>query len=90
MLILERVNDFFVADRFSKEDITYTAKLLGIPLNDIDLTTYKNKIPADHQASILKLLDYKPFDQNAIEWLFEAFPIDLYGSFKKQHSKELQ
>ncbi len=60
---------FFVADRFRKEDIAHAAKLLGISLGDIDLTTYKKKIPADHQSSILKLFDYKPFDQHVIEWL---------------------
>jgi len=60
---------FFVADRFRKEDIAHAAKLLGISLDDIDLTTYKKKIPADHQSSILKLFDYKPFDQHVIEWL---------------------
>lgn len=60
---------FFVADRFRKEDIAHAAKLLNIPLNDVDLTKYRKKIPADHQSSILKLFNYRPFDQQTIEWL---------------------
>jgi TnpA family transposase len=60
---------FFIVSRFREEDIHYAAKLLDIQVSDVDLTTYKKKIPIDHQTSILKLLDYRPFNNETIEWL---------------------
>ncbi|MBY0533767.1 MAG: DUF4158 domain-containing protein [Rickettsiaceae bacterium] len=59
---------FFVINRFRKEDIEYTAKVLGISLQDIDFSQYKKKIPTDHQITILKLLEYRPFDGDALQW----------------------
>lgn len=60
---------FFVVNKFRQEDIGYAAKLLGISLRKIDFSQYKKKIPTDHQDAILKLLDYKPFDENIELWI---------------------
>lgn len=60
---------FFVVNRFRQEDIEYAARLLGISLRKIDFSQYKKKIPIDHQDAILKLLDYRPFDENIELWI---------------------
>ncbi|MBW8308281.1 MAG: Tn3 family transposase [Candidatus Paracaedibacteraceae bacterium] len=60
---------FFLVSRFREEDIHYAAKLLDIQISEVDLSTYKKKTPIDHQASILKLLDYRPFNNQVIQWL---------------------
>ena len=62
-------NRFFTVNRFREEDIYYVARFLNIQISDIDLTGYKKRIPLDHQTSILRLLNYRPFDQETIEWL---------------------
>lgn len=60
---------FFVTNRFRQEDIAYAAKILGIPLNQINFASYTMKIPHDHQIAILELLDYRPFDEGMSSWL---------------------
>lgn len=60
---------FFMVHRFRQEDIEYVTKVLGISPNVVDLTQYKKKIPIDHQVVILKLLDYRPFDERACQWI---------------------
>lgn len=60
---------FFVVNRFRQEDIEYAAKLLGISLRKINFPLYKKKIPIDHQHAILKLLDYRAFDENVELWI---------------------
>ena len=53
---------FFITNRFRQEDIEYAAKLLGVPLSKVNLSKYKERIPAYHQKTILKLLEYKSFE----------------------------
>jgi hypothetical protein len=60
---------FFVVNRFRQEDIEYAARLLGISLRKIDFPQYKKKIPIDHQHAILKLLDFRSFDENVELWI---------------------
>jgi len=60
---------FFFINRFRQEDIEYTARLLGISIQDIDLSCYKKKTPIDHQKKILEMLDYKPFNDEIYVWL---------------------
>lgn len=43
--------------------------ILGVPLRAVNFSHYKKKIPIDHQAGILKLLDYKPYDENVCQWI---------------------
>lgn len=59
---------FFVANRFRQEDIEYAANLLGEPPAEINFSKYKERIPAYHQTIILKLMEYKPFDEVS-HWL---------------------
>lgn len=59
---------FFVANRFRQEDIEYAARLLGIPIRKIKLSKYKERIPAYHQKTILKLLEYKGFEDEC-DWV---------------------
>src|SRR5215204_5072294 len=40
---------FFIITRFGQEDIEYAAKILGVPLSEVNLLNYKKKIPIDHQ-----------------------------------------
>lgn len=58
---------FFVVSRFREVDIYYAAKMLNIKISKVNLSTYKKKIPADHQKLILKLLGSQPFDIHALE-----------------------
>lgn len=44
---------FFVINQFSKNDLKYAANLLNLAVNEIDITQYKNKTPANHQGIIL-------------------------------------
>lgn len=60
---------FFVSAKFHQEDIEYAATKLGISLRSINLSQYKKKVPIDHRAIILKLLDYRPFDETARQWV---------------------
>jgi hypothetical protein len=60
---------FFVVSKFRKEDIEYVATTLGIPLRTVNFSQYKKKTPIDHQAIILKLLDYRPFNEIACQWV---------------------
>jgi TnpA family transposase len=60
---------FFIMDRFSKKDVSYAAKILGIPFNEVEIKDYKGRIPAYHQSIILDLLNYKPFDQDQKVWI---------------------
>lgn len=60
---------FFVTNRFRQEDVAYVARILGISLDQVNFTKYTMKIPHDHQASILELLDYRPFDDNISKWI---------------------
>lgn len=60
---------FFLISRFREEDILYAANFLNIEKSKINLANYKKKIPIDHQSSILKLLDYRPFNNQTINWL---------------------
>jgi len=60
---------FFVINRFRQEDIDYAAKVLGIKAKEINFSQYKKKIPLDHQAHIIELLNYKAFDKSVYQWL---------------------
>jgi hypothetical protein len=60
---------FFVMNRFRQEDVEYSAKLLGVNIEDIDLSCYKKKMPAEHQKKILTLFDCKRFDNRVYVWL---------------------
>lgn len=60
---------FFIINRFRQEDIEYAAKLLGVSLHAVDLSQYKKKTPNVHQATILKLIDYRPFDELISQWV---------------------
>lgn len=60
---------FFTINQFSKEDIKYVAKLLGITLSEINMTQYQKTVPAKHQLVILESLGYKPFNETVIPWL---------------------
>lgn len=60
---------FFVVTRFTQEHIKYTAKLLGIDPSIVDMSSYKKKMPIEHQKKILKLLNYKSFDNKICTWL---------------------
>lgn len=60
---------FFVVNRFRQEDIEYAARWLGIPVQQIEISEYKKKVSAEHQAAILKLLEYRAFDANISQWL---------------------
>lgn len=60
---------FFFINRYRQEDIEYAAKLLGISINDVDLSCYKKRMPIEHQRKILTLLNYKPFDEKTYTWL---------------------
>ena len=53
---------FFVANRFRQEDVEYATRLLGVSASKITLSKYKERIPAYHQKTILKLLKYKSFE----------------------------
>jgi TnpA family transposase len=59
---------FFITNRFRQEDIEYAAKLLGIPINKINFSKYKERIPAYHQKTILEKLEYKRFE-NERDWI---------------------
>jgi TnpA family transposase len=60
---------FFIMSRFTPEPINHAAKLLGIAADEVDLSSYKKKMPIEHQKKILKLLEYKPFDDKVYAWL---------------------
>jgi len=60
---------FFVSNRFRQEDIEYVAKLLGVPIRNINFSKYKKKLPVQHQAIILQLLNYNAFDEKVNKWL---------------------
>ncbi|MEO8402233.1 MAG: DUF4158 domain-containing protein [Gammaproteobacteria bacterium] len=60
---------FFFMNRFRQEDVEYAAKLLGVMIEDIDLSCYKKKMPVEHQKKILILFDCKLFDDDAYAWL---------------------
>lgn len=60
---------FFFISRFRQEDKEYTAKLLGVSVQEIDLPSYKQRLPIVHQKKILILLGYKPFDNEPYTWL---------------------
>jgi TnpA family transposase len=68
---------FFVISRFREEDIKYAARFLNIERGEINLINYKKKIPADHQKFILKLSDYKPFNNQIINWLKSELELRL-------------
>lgn len=60
---------FFVMNRFKQEDIEYVAKLIGVMIEDVDLSGYKKKMPTEHQKKILVLFDCKPFNGEVYSWL---------------------
>ncbi len=51
---------FYTADQFRPQDIDYIVKLLGLNADELELDTYRNKIPQDHRKKILTLLDWQP------------------------------
>jgi len=62
---------FFVINRFTQDQIIHAATLLNIGVQELDLASYKKKIPFEHQKKILKLLDYKPFNHKVTAWFKE-------------------
>ncbi len=52
---------FFVAKRYRQEDIEYAAKVLGVPLNKVQLHKYKERTPQSHQQKILELFQCKAY-----------------------------
>lgn len=63
---------FFMVSRFTQDQIRYATTLLNIDPVEVDLASYKKKIPIEHQKKILKLLDYRPFNHTVTAWLKEA------------------
>jgi len=63
---------FFTISRFTQNQIRYAATLLNINPAEVDLASYKKKMPIEHQKKILKLLDYKSFNHRVTAWLKEA------------------
>ena len=55
---------FYTADQFRRPDIEYVSKILGIPFNKINFSTYQKKIPTDHRKRILKILGWKDFNKS--------------------------
>ena len=49
---------FFVSNKYRQKDIEYAVKILGVSINDVNLSKYIMKIPKDHQKAILGLLGY--------------------------------
>jgi len=62
---------FFFVNRFQSEDIEYAAKALGFSKDDIALSSYKKRMPVEHQKRILALFNYKPFSDEIYVWLEE-------------------
>jgi len=58
---------FCSINRLTKENVEYACHLLGIDKAEVNLSVYKERIPALHQKNILSLLDYAPFENNAYE-----------------------
>lgn len=63
---------FFFVNRFQSEDIEYAVKALGFSKDDIDLSSYKKRMPVEHQKRILALFNCKPFSDEIYVWL-DAF-----------------
>ena len=64
---------FFLSSRFRREDIEHVAMVVGVSIENVDLSKYVNKIPKDHRNTILNLLNYEPFDIAEKTW----FKIEL-------------
>lgn len=60
---------FFFINRFRQEDTEYAARLLGVPIDEVDLASYKKKMPIEHRKKILGLLSFKPFEEETYAWL---------------------
>lgn len=60
---------FFFMNQFRHEDIEYAVRLLGVSIENVNLSCYKKKMPIEHQKKILELLNYKPFDDQAHTWI---------------------
>ncbi|MCA9507537.1 MAG: DUF4158 domain-containing protein, partial [Myxococcales bacterium] len=60
---------FFFINRFRQEDMEYAARLLCVPIEKVDLASYKKKMPIEHQKKILTLLSFKPFEETTCVWL---------------------
>ncbi len=62
---------FFLIHKFRNEDIKYASRLLGIRVEDVDLSLYRKKIPSDHQKKILTLFNYTEFTNKGHTWIKE-------------------
>jgi hypothetical protein len=62
---------FFIINRFTKDQIRHAAMVLNIAPPEMDLASYKKKMPIEHQKKILKFLNYKSFNHTVIAWLKE-------------------
>ena len=69
---------FYTTEQFRQKDIFYVTQMLGLNAEEIDLSSYKNKIITQHRRKILTLLGWQPFNKlqkdNTIEhvkWLVQ-------------------
>lgn len=44
---------------------------MGLSVKDIDFSKYKKKLPIQHHNVILKLLNYRAFDEKVNKWLIK-------------------
>lgn len=69
---------FYTTEQFRQKDIFYVTQILGLNAEEINLSSYKNKIITQHRRKILALLGWQPFNKlqqdNTIEhvkWLVQ-------------------
>ena len=59
---------FFITNRFRQEDIEYAARLLGESADEVNIFQYIERTPANHQKTILELMEYKNYLESQ-DWL---------------------
>ena len=91
---------FFLVDKMPEESINYAINLLNFNQDQINLSNYNSKIATQHQAIILKLLGFQPFDQSILDWLKKDLILKInqlpepkqifYELLKKLHNNNIE
>lgn len=61
---------FFTSKAFIKADVKAACRVLKESLKSVDLSKYQKALPHEHRLEILRILDFKPFDE-------EGMPLSL-------------
>ena len=62
---------FFTSKAFKKADVKADCRVLKESLKSVDLSKYQKTLPHEHRLEILRILDFKPFDEEGMSLVGE-------------------